>query len=74
MKNHGFLGSLIYTATLLASCANNELADKSVVQKKAEIYYGQGTNDLVKKNYSQALINLLKARTSESNRNSLKKN
>ncbi|MBP9681281.1 MAG: tetratricopeptide repeat protein [Bacteriovorax sp.] len=62
MKNHGFLGSLIYTATLLASCANNELADKSVVQKKAEIYYGQGTNDLVKKNYSQALINLLKAR------------
>lgn len=62
MKYHGYIGSLIFAATLLASCASNELADKTVEQKKAEIYYGQGTAELVKKNYPQALINLLKAR------------
>lgn len=63
MKNHGFLGSLFLSSILLVSCASNEtLPEKTVEQKKAEIYYGQGTNDLVRKNYSQALINLLKAR------------
>jgi Flp pilus assembly protein TadD len=44
------------------SCSSQELADKTNEQKKAEIYYGQGTSELVKKNYSEALINLLKAR------------
>jgi Tfp pilus assembly protein PilF len=67
MKCHGYIGSLIFTALLLASCATNELAEKSVEQKKAEIYYGQGTSDLVKKNYSQALINLLKAKEFDPN-------
>lgn len=63
MKNHGFFGSLFLSALILTSCASNpELAEKSVEQKKSELYYGQGTNDLVKKNYSQALINLLKAK------------
>ncbi|MGZ3787667.1 MAG: tetratricopeptide repeat protein [Bacteriovorax sp.] len=61
MKNHGFLGSLLLSS-LLASCASNELAEKTVDQKKAELYYGQGTNDLVQKNYAQALINLVKAK------------
>lgn len=63
MKYHGILGSILFSALVLSSCASNpELADKSPEQKKAEIYYSQGTNDLVKKNYSQALINLLKAK------------
>lgn len=61
-KCHGFFGLLALSTILLSSCAHNELAEKSVEQKKAEIYYGQGTNDLVKKDYSQALVNLLKAR------------
>ena len=47
---------------VLASCSSNELAEKTPDQKKAELYYGEGTNDLVTKNYSQALINLIKAR------------
>ncbi len=69
MKHHGIIGSLLFTAFLATSCANNpsaEFAEKSVEQKKAEIYYSQGTNDLVKKNYSQALVNLLKAKEFDS--------
>ena len=53
---------MISTLIALASCASNELAEKTPDQKKAELYYGEGTNDLVTKNYSQALINLIKAR------------
>lgn len=62
MKHHGFIGSLILSALLFTSCASNELADKTVEQKKADLYYGQGTNELIKKNYSQALVNLVKAK------------
>lgn len=61
-KNHGIIGLLVLSVIMLSSCANNELAEKTVEQKKSEIYYGQGTSELVKKNYSQALVNLLKAR------------
>lgn len=63
MKYHGMIGSILLSTVMLASCASNpELAEKTVEQKKAEIYYSQGTNDLVRKNYSQALVNLLKAK------------
>lgn len=63
IRRHGFWIPLLLTALTLCSCAtNNELPEKTQEQKKAEIYYGQGTNELVKKNYAQALINLLKAR------------
>lgn len=62
IKHHGSIGAIFFSATLLASCASNELAETTTEQKKADLYYGQGTSELVKKNYSQALINLLKAR------------
>ena len=62
MKYHGLIGLFFLSAILLTSCSSNELAEKSVEQKKAELYYGQGTNELIKKNYSQALVNLLKAK------------
>ena len=62
IKHHGFLGTAILATFALVSCASNELTEKTLEQKKSEIYYGQGTNDLVRKNYSQALINLLKAK------------
>lgn len=62
----GYLGRIFFISLLLAltaSCSTtNELAEKTTDQKKAEIYYAQGTSDLVRKNYSQALINLLKAK------------
>lgn len=67
IKYHGLMGTILLTALMLSSCASNELAEKTTAQKKAEIYYGQGTSELVKKNYSQALINLLKAREFEPN-------
>jgi type IV pilus assembly protein PilF len=57
--------TILFAALFLVSCASNDLAEKSTEQKKAELYYGQGTSDLVKKNYSQALINLLKAKDFE---------
>src|SRR5438552_375370 len=62
MNNHGLLGSLFLSALILTSCASNELAEKTVEQKKAELYYGQGTNELIKKHYPEALVNLLKAK------------
>jgi Tfp pilus assembly protein PilF len=45
-----------------ASCASNEPKEQTVEEKRADIYYTQGTNDLVKKDYLQALTNLLQAK------------
>lgn len=65
---HGSFGRIFLAAIFLVctvSCSTNptnDLAEKTVAEKKSEIYYGQGTNELVRKNYSQALINLLKAK------------
>jgi Tfp pilus assembly protein PilF len=61
MKNISAI-TIFLTVILLSSCATHESIDKTNEEKKAEIYYGQGTNELVKKNYSQALINLLHAK------------
>ncbi|MFA6238937.1 MAG: tetratricopeptide repeat protein [Bacteriovorax sp.] len=62
IKRHGSIGFILTTILFLTSCASTrEPAESTTEQKKAELYYSQGTNDLVKKNYSQALINLLKA-------------
>ena len=58
MKIH----TIFFAALFLASCASNDLAEKTTEQKKSEIYYGQGTSELVKKNYSQALT-ILKSAT-----------
>ncbi len=47
---------------LISSCSTPDVnTEKSVELKKAELYYSQGTNDLVQKKYQDALINLLKA-------------
>jgi Tfp pilus assembly protein PilF len=49
-------------AALLSSCSTQDVnTEKSVELKKAELYYSQGTNELVQKKYQDALINLLKA-------------
>ncbi len=56
------LFALMLVMLFVVSCATNEAAtEKTLEQKKAELYYGQGTSDLVSKKYSQALTNLLKA-------------
>jgi Tfp pilus assembly protein PilF len=74
MKYHGMIGTILFSAVMLASCASNEVAEKSVEQKKSEIYYVQGTSDLVKKNYSQALVNLLKAKDFDPNDSLIRNN
>jgi tetratricopeptide (TPR) repeat protein len=43
---------------IFASCANQE---KSVNTKKAELYYSDGTSNLLNKNYTRALESLLQA-------------
>jgi Tfp pilus assembly protein PilF len=47
---------------LFASCASNDLKDLTPEEKKGDLYYTQGTNDLVKKDYLSALTNLIKAK------------
>jgi Tfp pilus assembly protein PilF len=74
---HGYYRSIFifFISTIsLVSCATNELAEKSTEQKKSELYYGQGTSDLVKKNYSQALINLSKAKEFDPNDSQIRNN
>lgn len=46
---------------LLAACASSEKNTLSKTEKKAEVYYNQGTRGLVEKNYSAAIRNLVEA-------------
>lgn len=46
---------------LLIGCSTNNVSQKSPKKKKAELYYSQGTAELVKKDYTKALINLKEA-------------
>lgn len=59
MKNMFFLLSLV---VLLTSCSSNPNRELTTEQRKAEVYYTQGTNELVNKNYQKALTNLLAAK------------
>ena len=47
---------------LTLSCSSNTVKDKTPEERKADVYYGQGTSELVNKEYNKALINLLKAK------------
>jgi tetratricopeptide (TPR) repeat protein len=44
----------------ITSCASEK--NKTPDERKADVYYGQGTSDLVNKDYNQALINLTEAK------------
>ncbi len=78
MKSQGLpkvLATFFLSTLLLASCASNqEPADKTVEQKKAELYYGEGTRDLIKKDYSAALLNLTKAKEYDSKDSQIRNN
>ena len=56
--------ALYLTLTTLAvtSCSSNQLKDQTVEEKKAEVYYGRGTEELISKNYGPALTYLTQAR------------
>lgn len=46
---------------LVFGCAGNAKKELSPAEKKAKLYYNQGTRDLVTKDYTKALTNLLEA-------------
>jgi tetratricopeptide (TPR) repeat protein len=46
----------------LVSCASNENKEQTPEEKKADLYYELGTNELMKKNYLPALTSLLQAK------------
>jgi type IV pilus assembly protein PilF len=60
MKIKAFV--LTLAALFISSCSSNQLTEQTPDQKKADVYYGQGTNELVGKNYMQALTYLIKAK------------
>jgi Tfp pilus assembly protein PilF len=47
---------------LYLSCSSTQNKELSVEEKKAQIYFDQGTNDLVAKEYHKALTNLVRAK------------
>lgn len=53
---------LTLTTLLIASCASNQTKDQTVEEKKADVYYSRGTEELINKNYAQALTHLLQAK------------
>ena len=53
---------LTLTVLVLTSCSSNQLKEQTPEEKKAEVYYNQGTAELVNKDYTQALDHLLKAK------------
>ncbi len=60
MKIKTFLLTLL--VLIVSSCSSNQLKDQTPEEKKAEVYYGQGTTELVRGDYPQALIYLIKAK------------
>lgn len=53
--------SLLITLVIISACASNKPKELSVKDKRANIYYAQGTRNLVDKEYTKALKNLLEA-------------
>lgn len=53
---------LTVTVLLISSCSSSKLKEPTTEEKKADAYYGQGTTELINKNYAQALTYLVQAR------------
>lgn len=51
--------ALVILPFIYLSCASNKKAELSENERKAEIYYGQGTQELVDKKYTDAIRNLM---------------
>jgi Tfp pilus assembly protein PilF len=72
MKTKALLS--ILAAIILSACSSNELKQPTPEQKKADVYYGQGTTELVNKNYAQALNYLVKAKELDPNNSGIRNN
>jgi tetratricopeptide (TPR) repeat protein len=61
--------------SLFHSCASKDVnSEATVEEKKASVYYDQGTSELISKNYKQALTNLLKAKELKPNDSNIRNN
>lgn len=61
MKNK--IVMMLMASILVVACSTPETnKEQSIEEKKAEVYYNQGTSDLINQNYQNALISLLKAK------------
>ncbi len=72
MEIKAFLITLLVLS--ISSCSSNQLKDQTPEEKKAEVYYGQGTTELVRKNYAQALGYLTKAKELNSKDSKIRNN
>ncbi len=72
MEIKAFLLTLLVLT--VSSCSSNQLKDQTPDEKKAEVYYGQGTTELVRKNYAQALAYLTKAKELNSKDSKIRNN
>jgi len=73
MKINGLIFTLfLFLATACAS--NNVDQEPTANEKKAVVYYDQGTSELVEKNYQMALTNLLKAKDLDPNNSKIRTN
>ncbi len=54
----------IFSLLVLASCSSSDKSadEKNTIEKRAEIFYNEGTRNLIEKTYTEALANLLKAK------------
>ena len=53
--------AIAFLASLLVGCGSGEVVDKSSQEKKADLYYANGTANLMSKNYTEALDRLIDA-------------
>lgn len=71
------INGLIFTLFIffVSACATNNVDQEPTPnEKKAVVYYDQGTSELVEKNYQQALTNLLKAKDLDPNDSKIRTN
>lgn len=61
MHNMKLIMTLVTTLFVLASCGGQQVADKSPEEAKADLYYANGTANLMNGNYTEALGKLLEA-------------
>ncbi len=58
-----FLTFIVLTSIFVSCASKNEVSQKEKNAKKADIYYGQGSNELLRGEYTQALKHLIQANT-----------
>lgn len=74
MKNAKNMMLAVLTSVLIAGCGTAEVDSESPEAKKAMLFYQQGTQELIGKNYTQALTYLLKAKELDSGNDQIRNN